>query len=109
MCVFLLTLAGLVAAMRLPVTLFPHIDYPRVVVSIDAGERDAEQMAADLTRPSEIALRRGPGGRQIRSTTTRGSAQFALTSGWGCGMGPAPPSTPGPAASLLPAVSRGSR
>ena len=33
MCVFLLTIAGLVAALRLPVTLFPHIDYPRVVVS----------------------------------------------------------------------------
>jgi len=35
--VFLVTLAGLFAALRLPVTLFPHIDYPRVVVSIDAG------------------------------------------------------------------------
>ena len=30
--VFLVTLAGLVAATRLPVSLFPHIDYPRVVV-----------------------------------------------------------------------------
>ena len=70
MCVFLLTLAGLFAALRLPVTLFPHIDYPRVVVSIDAGERDAEQMAANITRPSEIALREIPGVRQIRSTTS---------------------------------------
>ena len=36
--VFLITLAGLVAALRLPVSLFPHIDYPRVVVSIDADD-----------------------------------------------------------------------
>ena len=34
----LLTLGGLVAALKMPVSLFPHIDYPRVVVSIDAGE-----------------------------------------------------------------------
>ena len=56
LCVFLLTLGGLMAATRLPVTLFPHIDFPRVVVAIDAGERDAAQMAADITRPAEIAL-----------------------------------------------------
>ena len=55
--VALVTLAGLLAASKLPVTLFPHIDYPRVVVSIDAGDRDIAQMAASVTRPAEIALR----------------------------------------------------
>ena len=74
LCVFLVTLAGLVGALRLPVSLFPHIDYPRVVVSIDAGDRDATQMAADITRPAEIALREIPGVTQVRSTTSRGSA-----------------------------------
>jgi multidrug efflux pump subunit AcrB len=44
MAVVLVTLAGLFSAQKLPVTLFPHIDYPRVVVAIDAGERDATQM-----------------------------------------------------------------
>jgi CzcA family heavy metal efflux pump len=109
MCVFLLTLAGLVAAMRLPVTLFPHIDYPRVVVSIDAGERDAEQMAADITRPSEIALRQIPGVRQIRSTTSRGSAEIALTFGWGDDMVAATQATQGGMATLLPDFPTGTR
>jgi CzcA family heavy metal efflux pump len=109
MCVFLLTLAGLVAAMRLPVTLFPHIDYPRVVVAIDAGERDAEQMAADITRPSEIALRQVPGVRQIRSTTSRGSAEIALTFGWGDDMVAATQATQGAMATLLPDFPAGTR
>lgn len=106
---FLLTLAGLVAAMRLPVTLFPHIDYPRVVVSIDAGERDAVQMAADITRPSEIALRQVPGVRHIRSTTSRGSAEIALIFGWGDDMVAATLATQGAMATLLPDFPLGTR
>ena len=101
-CVFLLTLAGLFAAVRLPVTLFPHIDYPRVVVSIDAGERDAGQMAADITRPAEIALRAVPGVTQIRSTTSRGTAEIALSFDWGDDMVAATLATQGELATILP-------
>ncbi len=107
--VFLVTLAGLVAAMRLPVTLFPHIDYPRVVVSIDAGERDAEQMAADITRPAEIALRAVPGVEHIRSTTSRGSAEVALSFGWGDNMVAATQATQGALATILPDFPVGTR
>ena len=101
-CVFLVTLAGLFAAVRLPVTLFPHIDYPRVVVSIDAGERGAEQMAADITRPAEIALRAVPGVTQIRSTTSRGTAEIALSFDWGGDMVAATLATQGELATILP-------
>jgi multidrug efflux pump subunit AcrB len=107
--VFLVTLAGLVAATRLPVTLFPHIDYPRVVVSIDAGERDAEQMAADITRPAEIALREIPGVKQIRSTTSRGSAEVALSFDWGDDMVAATNATQGALATILPDLPAGTR
>ena len=46
----LLSIAGIISATRLPVSLFPLIDYPRVIVSVDAGNRDAAQMAAEITR-----------------------------------------------------------
>ena len=107
--VFLVTLAGLVAAIRLPVTLFPHIDYPRVVVSIDAGDRDAGQMAADITRPAEIALREIPGVTQIRSTTSRGSAEVSLTFDWGGDMVAATIATQGAMATILPDLPAGTR
>ena len=57
----LMTLGGIVAAISLPVGLFPQINYPRIVVSIDAGERDPGQMAVQITRPLETALRTVPG------------------------------------------------
>ena len=55
----LLTAAGLASALKLPVSLFPRIDFPRVVVSVDAGDRAADQTVAQVTRPLEQALR-GP-------------------------------------------------
>jgi len=107
--VFLVTLAGLFAATRLPVSLFPHIDYPRVVVSIDAGERDAGQMAADITRPAEIALREVPGVTRIRSTTSRGSAEVELGFSWGDDMVAAMLATQGALATILPDLPAGTR
>src|SRR5579859_738881 len=82
----LLSLGGLVAALRLPVSLFPHIDFPRVVVSVDAGDRAADQTAVQVTRPLEAALRGVLGVSHIRSTTSRGSADIALTFDWGHDM-----------------------
>ena len=107
--IFLVTLAGLVGALRLPVSLFPHIDYPRVVVSIDAGDRDAGQMAADITRPAEVAMRAIPGVTRIRSTTSRGSAEIALSFGWGDDMLAATQAAQGAMATILPDLPSGTR
>lgn len=105
----LLTLGGLAAAMRLPVSLFPNINYPRVIVSIDAGERDAAQMTAEITRPVEIALRGVPGVVRIRSTTSRGSAEVALNFPWGENMVTATLATESALATLLPDLPPGTR
>lgn len=102
LAVILLSLAGLLAAPRLPVGLFPHLDYPRVVVSIDAGNRDAAQMAAEITRPVEIALRSVPGVTRIRSTTSRGLAEVALNFAWGDDIVAAALATQGELAVILP-------
>ena len=98
--VLLLTLGGVLAGLRLPVSLFPQIDYPRVVVSIDAGDRDAAQMEAQITRPVEIALRTIPGVTRLRSTTSRGSAEVALNFAWGHDMVAAELATQGSLASI---------
>lgn len=105
----LLTLGGLIAAIRMPVSLFPHIDYPRVVVSIDAGERDEAQMTAQITRPIELALRAVPGVTRIRSTTSRGSAEIDLNFSWGEDMVAATLATQGALATTLPDLPAGTR
>ena len=105
----LLTAGGGIALTRLPVGLFPQIDYPRVIVSIDAGDRDAAQMAAQITRPVEIALRAVPAVTGIRSTTSRGSAEVALNFAWGDDMVSAALATEGALATILPDLPVGAR
>ena len=109
LAVILLTLAGVVSATRVPVGLFPNIDYPRVVVSVDAGDRDAAQMEAEITRPIEIGLRAVPGVTGVRSVTSRGSAEVALNFQWGDDMVAAAQSTQGALATLLPTLPTGTR
>ncbi len=86
---FLLLLAavfGGLAALWLPVALFPQIDFPRVVVSLDAGDRPADQMVVQVTRPVEVGVRAVRGVREIRSTSTRGSAEISVNFAWGTDM-----------------------
>ncbi|WP_257539607.1 efflux RND transporter permease subunit [Sphingobium sp. CFD-1] len=109
LAVILLTLGGLLAARSMPISLFPHIDYPRIVVTIDAGDRDAAQMAAEISRPAEIALRSVSGVTRIRSTTSRGTAEIALNFGWGQDMVSATLATQGALATLQPDLPAGTR
>ena len=81
-----LTAAGVFALLRLPVSLFPTIDFPRIAVTLEAGDRPADQMVVQVTRPAEEALRAIPGVRNIRSQTSRGSAEVSVTFGWGQDM-----------------------
>ncbi len=84
--VAILALAGIAAATRLPVALFPHVDFPRVVVSLDAGDRPADQMVIAVTRPVEQAIRSVPGVAGLRSTSSRGSAELSVNFQWGQDM-----------------------
>src|SRR5512135_983394 len=81
-----LAVAGVIAAFRLPVTLFPTVDFPRVVVSLDAGDRPADLMALQVTTPVEEAVRSVPGVRDVRSTTSRGSADISINFDWNTDM-----------------------
>ncbi|MHB8849239.1 MAG: efflux RND transporter permease subunit, partial [Burkholderiales bacterium] len=83
----LLALAGGIASFKLPVTLFPNVDFPRVVVSLDAGDRPADMMVLAVTQPVEEAVRRVPGVREVRSTTSRGAADISISFDWGIDMG----------------------
>ncbi|NDU85006.1 MAG: efflux RND transporter permease subunit [Ferrovum sp.] len=82
----LLALAGAFSAFKLPVTLFPNVDFPRVEVTLDAGDRTAEQMTLEVTIPVEEVVRRVPGVINVRSTTSRGSAEISVNFPWGTDM-----------------------
>ncbi len=83
---FALAAAGLLAAFKLPVTLFPNVSFPRVEVNLDAGDRPADQMEVQVTMPVEEAIRRVPGVEVVRSRTSRGSAEISVNFAWGTNM-----------------------
>jgi len=81
-----LALAGAVAALSLPVGLFPQVSFPRVVVDLSSGDRPADQTVLGVTRPVEEAIRTVPGVRGVRSASSRGASQISIDFGWGRDM-----------------------
>lgn len=81
-----LGIAGIISAWSLPVSLFPQVSFPRVVISLDAGDRPADLMAIQVTRPIEDAVRSVLGVRDIRSTSSRGTADISVNFDWGLDM-----------------------
>ena len=81
-----LTVAGGFAATSLPVGLFPQVAFPRVQISLDSGDRPADQMAQLVTRPVEEALRVIPGVQDVTSALEPRRRQYLRSSGWGRDM-----------------------
>lgn len=103
-----LTLAGAFALTRLPVSLFPTIEFPRISVSLEAGDRPVDQMEAQVTRPAEEALRAIPGVRAIRSQTSRGASEISVSFNWGQDMTIAALQAEAELARLSPSLPQGS-
>ena len=83
---FALVVGGVIAALKLPVTLFPSVDFPRASVSVDAGDRPAEQMELEIMQPVEEAIQRVPGVVGVRTTVSRGTADVSVNFDWGTDM-----------------------
>ena len=81
-----LAFAGAYAAVQLPVGLFPQVSFPRIVVSVESGDRPADQTALLVTTPIEQAVRRVPGIQEVRSISSRGAAEVSINFGWGLDM-----------------------
>ncbi len=104
-----LAVAGVVLATKLPVGLFPQVSFPRVVVSLNAGDRPADQTAVLVTRPVEEAIRAEPGVLNVRSQSTRGSSQISIDFGWGRDMLSATLNVDAAVARVLPELPPGTR
>ncbi|HME06474.1 MAG TPA: efflux RND transporter permease subunit, partial [Bryobacteraceae bacterium] len=73
---------GIYLAFTIPVAVFPATNFPRIVVGVDAGVAPINQMEVTVTRPIEEAMNSVPGLEQVRSTTSRGSAEINLFFNW---------------------------
>jgi CzcA family heavy metal efflux pump len=81
-----LVVAGIYLAFRIPVSVFPQTNFPRVVIGVDNGVMPVEQMEVTITRPIEDAVNSVPGLVTVRSITSRGSAEVSLFFNWNVDM-----------------------
>ena len=82
----MLTLAGIYLSFKVPISVFPETNFPRVVIGVDNGVMPVEQMEVTVTRPIEDAINTVPGLETVRSTTSRGSAEVSLFFDWNVDM-----------------------
>jgi multidrug efflux pump subunit AcrB len=82
----LLTVVGVYEALTLPVAVFPTTNFPRIIIGVDNGVMPIEQMEIVVTRPLEEAVRAVPGLEDVRSVSSRGSAEINLFFNWNVDM-----------------------
>jgi CzcA family heavy metal efflux pump len=80
--VFALCLGGMYSATKIPSSVFPQTNFPRVVILIDNGVMPGDEMMATITRPIEEAMKDIPGVVTIRDATGRGSAEVNVFFNW---------------------------
>ena len=71
----MLVVAGLVAAWQLPSSIYPPLEFPRIVIIAHSGTLPTRGMTLSVTRPLEQAAMSAPGVRRVRSRTFRGAAE----------------------------------
>jgi CzcA family heavy metal efflux pump len=82
LAIILIVLAGVLAYSKLQTSLFPEITFPKIKIIADAGEQPVDQMMLTVTRPLELAIKKVPELKTIRSTTSRGSCEISAFMDW---------------------------
>jgi multidrug efflux pump subunit AcrB len=75
-----LVVGGVITALTLPSSIYPPMQFPRIVIIAHSGTLPSRSMMLIVTRPLEQAALEVPGIRRVRSKSIRGgteiSAQF---------------------------------
>ncbi|HZR64753.1 MAG TPA: efflux RND transporter permease subunit [Terriglobales bacterium] len=77
---------GIYLAFTIPIAVFPTTNFPRILIAADNGVMPIDQMMVTVTRPIEEAVNSVPGLKEVRSNTSRGSAEIDLFFDWNVDM-----------------------
>ena len=72
-----LVVAGGLAAVSIPSSIYPPLQFPRIVVVARAGTLPPQSMSLIVTRPIEQVIMAVPGIRRVRSKSLRGAAEIS--------------------------------
>src|ERR1700730_6308860 len=81
-----LALLGGYLAFTIPVSVFPATNFPRILIAVDNGVMPTDQMMVTITRLLEEGVNSVPGLLEVRSITSRGSAEIDLFFDWNVDM-----------------------
>ncbi len=84
--IIMLAVVGIYEAFSLPIAVFPATNFPRIIIGVDNGVMPINQMEVTITRPLENAVNSVPGLEDVRSVTSRGSAEVDLSFNWSVDM-----------------------
>jgi multidrug efflux pump subunit AcrB len=84
--IIVLAIVGIYEALSLPIAVFPATNFPRIIIGVDNGVMPINQMEVTITRLLENAVNSVPGLEDVRSTTSRGSAEVDLSFNWSVDM-----------------------
>ena len=77
-----LALVGAYLGFTIPIAVFPTTNFPRVIIGVDNGVMPIDQMMVTITRPIEEAVSGVLGVEDVKSITSRGSAEIDLFFNW---------------------------
>jgi CzcA family heavy metal efflux pump len=72
-----LVVAGVIAAVTLPSSIYPPLQFPRIAIIAHSGTLPPQSMMLTVTRPIEQAALEVPGIRRVRSRSIRGAAEIS--------------------------------
>ena len=72
-----LVVAGIISAYSLPSSIYPPLQFPRIVIIAKSGTLPAQSMMLTVTRPLEQAALEVPGIRRVRSRSIRGATEIS--------------------------------
>jgi multidrug efflux pump subunit AcrB len=72
-----LVIAGGFAYVSLPSSIYPPLEFPRIVAIAHSGSTPARSMMLTVARPLEQAVMEVPGVRRVRSRTFRGATEIS--------------------------------
>jgi CzcA family heavy metal efflux pump len=72
-----LVVAGAISAFSLPSSIYPPLQFPRIVIIAKSGTLPAQSMMLIVTRPLEQAALEVPGIRRVRSKSIRGATEIS--------------------------------
>ena len=67
----------MIAAFSLPSSIYPPLEFPRIVIIAHSGTLPSQSMMLTVTRPIEQAVMEVPGIRRVRSRSIRGAAEIS--------------------------------